>query len=152
MKKNEIVKKIRTARFAHVQWVQRAKSLVNGLPIKEEDIPLTPDSCVFGKWFYSDGQILLAIFNEKYVKELEVLHNKLHEEYMNIFKIYFDLSNLSFLSKLLNSGKKITELEKTQAMVHLSNLEKISDDLIKALNIMETKINMADATMFERYA
>jgi hypothetical protein len=151
MKKIEIVQKIRSARLAHVQWVQRAKSLVNGLPIKEEDIPLTSDSCTFGKWFYSDGQILLAIFNEKYVKELEVLHNSLHDEYMSIFKIYFDLSNLGFFSKLFKKAKKISELEKTQAMMHLSNLEKVSDKLIKHLNIMETKINMADATMFERY-
>jgi len=151
MKKNEIVNQIRAARFAHVQWVQRAKSLVNGLAIKEEDIPLTPDVCVFGRWFYSDGQILLAIFNEKQVKELELLHNKLHEEYMNIFKIYFDLSNIGFLSKLLNSGKKITGQDRTQAAVHLCNLEKISDDLIRGLNIMETKINMADASVLERY-
>jgi hypothetical protein len=151
MKKKEIVQKIRTARFAHIQWVQRAKSLVNGLPIKEEDIPLTPDTCAFGKWFYSDGQILLAIFNEKQVKELEVLHNKVHEEYMNIFKIYFDFSSISFFSKLINRGKKVSEIEKRQAIGHLSALETISDDLIKSLNIMETKINMADAKVLARY-
>ena len=152
MQKSEIISKIRAARFAHVQWVQKAKSLVNGLEIREEDIPLTSDSCTFGKWFYSDGQVLLAIFNEKSVKEIETLHNQLHEEYMNIFKIYFDLSNLGFFAKLLNRGKKISEKEKLKALVYLSNLEKISDSLIQHLNIMETKINMADAEMFERYS
>lgn len=152
MQKSEIISKIRAARFAHVQWVQKAKSLVNGIAIKEEDIPLTSDSCTFGKWFYSDGQVLLAIFNEKSVKEIEVLHNQLHEEYMNIFKIYFDLSNLGFFAKLLNQGKKVSEKEKLKALVYLSNLEKISDSLIQHLNIMETKINMADGEMFERYS
>lgn len=152
MQKSEIISKIRAARFAHVQWVQKAKSLVNGLEIKEEDIPLTSDACTFGKWFYSDGQVLLAIFNEKSVKEIEVLHNQLHEEYMNIFKIYFDLSNLGFFAKLFNQGKKVSEKEKLKSLVYLSNLEKISDSLIQHLNIMETKINMADSEMFERYA
>ncbi|CAA6800616.1 MAG: Unknown protein [uncultured Sulfurovum sp.] len=152
MKKNEIIHKIRLARLAHVQWVQRAKSLVNGFPIKEEDIPLTPDACAFGKWFYSDGQILLAIFNETSVKDLENLHNELHEEYMSIFKIYFDISNLSFFSKLLKQGKKITKEEQNKAQLYLKSLEKVSDVLIKKLNIMETKINMADEEIFEKYS
>ncbi|CAA6803707.1 MAG: Unknown protein [uncultured Sulfurovum sp.] len=152
MKKNEIIHKIRLARLAHVQWVQRAKSLVNGLAIKEEDIPLTPDACAFGQWFYSDGQILLAIFNDKSVKELEDLHNHLHEEYFNIFRIYFDVSNLNFFSKLLNQGKKVSEDERNRAHVYLKSLEKISDTLIKKLNIMETKINMAEENIFEKYS
>ena len=152
MKKDEIVHKIRLARLAHVKWVQRAKSLVNGIPIKEEDIPLTPDACQFGKWFYSDGQILLSIFNTKTVKELEVLHNQLHEEYMNIFKIYFDLSKLNFLAKLLQQGKKVSKEETHKAKLYLKSLEEISEILIKKLNIMETKINMADEKMFATYA
>jgi hypothetical protein len=151
MTKSEIVSKIRAARVAHIQWVQRAKSLVNGLPTNEEDIPLTPDSCSFGKWFYSDGQILLAIFNEKVVRELEHLHNELHDEYMSIFKIYFDTSEMSFFEKLLKTKKKLTDKDKNKAVKHLKNLEKISDELIKNLNIIETKINMADEKTLEKY-
>ena len=151
MKKTEIVQKIRSARLAHVQWVQRAKSLVKGLPIKEEDIPLTSDACSFGKWFYSDGQILLAIFNEKHVRELEVLHTNLHEEYMSIFKIYFDLSDIGFFAKLFKRGRKVSEIEKKEALLHLASLEKVSNELIGTLNSMETRINMADASLFEKY-
>jgi len=151
MKKDDIIQKIRLARLAHVKWVQRAKSLVNGIAIKEEDIPLTSDACEFGKWFYSDGQILLTIFNNKTVKELENLHNKLHEEYINIFKIYFDLSNINFFAKLLHQGKKVSKEERLKAKLHIKSLENISEILIKKLNIMEMKINMADAKIFEKY-
>jgi len=151
MKKSDIVHKIRLARFAHVEWVQRAKSLVNGLPIKEEDVPLTASSCEFGKWFYVDGQILLAIFNETTVKNLENLHNELHEVYMNIFKIYFDLSDLSFFQKLIKMGKKVSVEEQREAKKYLNALEKVSDELIKQLNIIETKINMAESELFEKY-
>lgn len=151
MKKSDIVHKIRLARFAHVEWVQRAKSLVNGLPIKEEDVPLTASSCEFGKWFYVDGQILLAIFNETTVKNLENLHNELHEVYMNIFKIYFNLSDLSFFQKLIKMGKKVSVEEQREAKKYLNALEKVSDELIKQLNIIETKINMAESELFEKY-
>jgi len=152
MKKNEIVEKIRLARLAHVKWVQRAKSLVNGIPIKEEDIPLTSDACEFGKWFYSDGQVFLEIFNEKAVKEIEDFHNKLHAEYMNIFKIYFDMSNIGFFAKLLGRGKRVSAEEQKRAKSYLTALENTSGKLMKRLNIMETKINMADDQMFEKYA
>ncbi|CAA6811784.1 MAG: Methyl-accepting chemotaxis protein [uncultured Sulfurovum sp.] len=152
MKKSDIVHKIRLARLAHVKWVQRAKSLVNDMPIKEEDIPLTSDSCEFGKWFYLDGQILLTIFNERAVKEVEDLHNKLHDEYVNIFKIYFDLSNIGFFTRLLNNRKKVSDEEKKWAKYYLNLLEETSNALIKKLNIMETKINMADEKLFEKYA
>jgi len=151
MDKEEIVSKIRAARLAHVQWVQRAKSLVNGLEIKEEDIPLTSDACLFGQWFYSDGQILLAIFNEKVVKDIERLHNDLHAEYLYIFKIYFDTSDMGFLAKFLKHQKRISAKEQTKAVVALKKLEKISDELIKNLNIVETKINMADSKTLEKY-
>jgi len=152
MKKSEIILKLRKAKFAHIQWVQKAKSLVNGFKIKEEDIPLTPDSCEFGSWFYADGQILLVIFNEQKVEELEELHNQLHEEYLTIFKIYFDLSNIGLFAKLLHLGKKVSEEEQERALKHLNNLKKISDKLIKKLNAMESEINMADPSMLERYA
>jgi len=151
MKKNEIVQKIRLARLAHVKWVQRAKSLVNGVPIKEEDIPLTSDACEFGKWFYTDGQILLAIFNERSVKEIEDFHNQLHTEYMKIFSIYFDMSNMGFFAKLLRSGRKVSKEDKKRAQSYLNSLEVISDKLIKKLNIIETKINMVKDDSLEKY-
>lgn len=150
MDKEEIVSKIRAARLAHVQCVQRAKSLVNGFPINEEDIPLTSDACVFGQWFYSDGQILLAIFNEKVVKDIERLHNDVHSEYLYIFRIYVDPS-AGFLAKFLKHQKRISATEQTNAVVALKKLEKISDELIKNLNIVETKINMADPKTLEKY-
>jgi len=151
MKKNEIIQKIRDARLAHIKWVQRAKSLVNGFPIEKDAIPLSYDSCAFGQWFYGDGQILRAIFNEKSVNEVENFHIELHDEYMNIFKIYFDLNKLGFFAKIFKNTKKISEYEREQATRHLRALEEISQKLIQRLNIMETKINMADEEIFEKY-
>jgi len=152
MKKSDIILKIRKARFAHIQWVQKAKSLVNGFEINEKDIPLTPDTCEFGCWFYTDGQILLTIFNEETVNELELLHNQLHEEYLTIFKIYFDTSDFGLIAKLLHLRKRVTSEEQEKALKHFRSLKQTSEKLIKKLNVMETQINMADPTMLERYA
>lgn len=148
--KEEVLKSIRSARRAHVKWVERAKALVNGLEVTKEQIPIDVTVCEFGKWFYCDGQILLAIFKEKAVKKLEDKHKELHENYMKIFKIYFDTSNRTLLQKLLKRKKKISATEEQEAINVLSSLEKVSDELISFLNIIEKKINSIDSKQFDK--
>lgn len=132
-------------------WVDRARSLVNGLEIKKEQIPLEVTSCEFGKWFYCDGQILLVIFSEEAIKKLEDKHRELHEIYMNIFKTYFDTSTQSLLAKLFKRRKKISEREKHLAMEDLIKLEEVSSELISYLNIIEKKMNRIDEATFEKF-
>ena len=151
MKKEEVLKSIRSARRSHVVWVDRARSLVNGLEIKKEQIPLEVTSCEFGKWFYCDGQILLVIFSEEAIKKLEDKHRELHEIYMNIFKTYFDTSTQSLLAKLFKRRKKISEREKHLAMEDLIKLEEVSSELISYLNIIEKKMNRIDEATFEKF-
>jgi len=134
-----------------VVWVDRARSLVNGLEIKKEQIPLEVTSCEFGKWFYCDGQILLVIFSEEAIKKLEDKHRELHEIYMNIFKTYFDTSTQSLLAKLFKRRKKISEREKHLAMEDLIKLEEVSSELISYLNIIEKKMNRIDEATFEKF-
>jgi len=146
-----VLKSIRSARRAHVIWVDRARSLINGFPVKKEQIPIEVTACEFGKWFYCDGQILLMLFNENADKKLEDKHRELHDVYMKIFKIYFDTSNQSFLSKLLKRPKKISDYEKLMAIEDLQKLEKVSDELISYLNIIEKKMNRIDEESFEKF-
>jgi len=71
MEKIDVLKNIRAARRSHTQWVDKAKSLVNGLEVKKEQIPLEVTECSFGKWFYCDGQILLSFFTEEAIEKLD---------------------------------------------------------------------------------
>lgn len=149
MEKSDVLRSIRSARRAHVIWVDRAKALVNGLEVKKEQIPLEVTECDFGKWFYCDGQILLSIFTEEAVKKLDYKHKELHDIYMKIFKIYFSVKKRSLWAKLLKRKKKITANDEYNALVYLRNLEEISDELISYLNIMEKKLNSVDEERFK---
>ncbi len=151
MKKEEVLKNIRAARRSHVMWVDRARSLVNGFPVNKEQIPLEVTSCDFGQWFYCDGQILLVIFSEESIKKLENKHRELHDSYMKIFKIYFDTSNQSFIAKLLKRRKKISDRERHLALEDLQKLEKVSDELVSYLNIIEKRMNQIDESRFEKF-
>jgi len=148
MEKSEVLASIRGARRAHIMWVDRAKALVNGLDIKKEQIPIAVTECDFGKWFYCDGQILLSLFTERAVKKLDNKHKELHDVYMKIFKIYFPVVRRSLFAKLLKRKKKITANDEYNSLIYLNDLEKISDDLISYLNIIEKKLNTISEEKF----
>ncbi len=150
MKKEKVLENIRAARLAHVKWVDRARTLVEGGTITEDEIPVESTACNFGHWFYSDGQVLLAIFSISSVKKLESKHKELHATYMKIFKIYFDTSDQSFFQKLFNQRKKVSEKEKLLADEKLTQLESISEELIAYLNIFEKHLNKIEAKDFEK--
>ena len=151
MGKVDVLRNIRAARRAHVVWVQRAKSLVNGLPVEKEQIPLEVTSCEFGAWFYCDGQILLSIFTEEAVTKVEEKHKELHDIYMRIFKIYFSTVNQSFFSRLMNYKREVSESERGIALTELGRLEIVSSELISYLNIIEKKLNSIDEETFTKF-
>ncbi len=151
MEKIDVLKSIRAARRAHTQWVDKAKSLVNGLPIKKEQIPLEVTECDFGKWFYCDGQILLSFFTEEAIEKLDSKHKELHDIYMKIFKIYFSEPKGSFLSKLFKRKERVTAQDENNALVYLRHLEEVSKELISFLNIIEKKLNSVDEESFAKY-
>ena len=148
MEKSEVLISIRVARREHIIWVDNAKALVNGLDVKKEQIPIAITACNFGKWFYCDGQILLSLFTEHAVKKLDNKHKELHDTYMKIFKIYFPVKKRSLLAKLMKKKKKITANDEYNALVYLADLEKISDELISYLNIIEKKLNTISEEKF----
>jgi hypothetical protein len=148
MEKSEVLASIRGARRAHIMWVDRAKALVHGLEIKKEQIPISVTECDFGKWFYCDGQILLSLFTERAVKKLDNKHKELHDVYLKIFKIYFPVTRRSLFAKLLKRKKKITANDEYNSLIYLNDLEKISDDLISYLNIIEKKLNTISEEKF----
>ncbi|CAA6810958.1 MAG: Methyl-accepting chemotaxis protein [uncultured Sulfurovum sp.] len=151
MEKIEVLQSIRAARRAHTQWVDKAKSLVNGLSIKKEQIPLEVTECEFGRWFYGDGQILLSFFTEDAIEKLDNKHKELHDIYMKIFKIYFSEPKGSFLFAFLKRKETITAQNEHHALAYLRNLEEVSRELISYLNIIEKKLNTIDEVTFTKY-
>lgn len=151
MEKIDILKSIRASRRTHTQWVEKAKSLVNGIPVKKEQIPLEVTECSFGKWFYCDGQILLSFFTEDAIEKLDEKHKEVHDVYMKIFKIYFPESSGGFWANIFKKKVQISVDEKSMALAYLRNLEEVSKELISYLNVIEKKLNTIDEETFAKY-
>ena len=149
MNKNETVDHLHSAKKAHVKWVQRAKALIEGLPIEKDAIPVDCTECKFGQWFYGDGQNLNAIPGMDCLKEIETLHFKLHDIYMKIFKVYFGEMNRSFFSKLFNMKKKVTENDKEIARDYYDQLLEVSHDLLEVIDKLERRLHAMTSSVFE---
>ena len=143
MEKKDIVEHLRVAKSAHIKWVQKAKLLINGLDVEEGAIPVDATECTFGKWFYSEGQILNALTNvdSEAIESIEDLHSKLHDEYLKIFNIYFNKAKAGFLCKLFGLKRRnVSDEEYYLARDYYNDLEKISKDLLKEINELEKKL------------
>jgi hypothetical protein len=142
MEKEQIVEHLRAAKSAHIKWVQKAKLLINGIEVEKDAIPVDSTECKFGKWFYSDGQVLSALSNNpmECMMSIEQLHSELHDVYMKIFLIYFSKPSGGFLSKIFGKKNKITEQDAQEAQEHFKNLEEISKKLLDEINRLDRRV------------
>lgn len=149
MDKESTLTHLRDAKKAHIKWVQRAKALIEGLPVEKEQVPVDCTECMFGTWFYSDAQELNALPNMDCLKEIEKLHFELHDVYMKIFKIYFSDVNRSLFSKLFGTKKKVSESEHGIAQEYFKNLREISEQLVTVIERLERRIHALNASSFK---
>ena len=142
MEKNTILEQLRAAKAAHINWVQRAKMLISGFKMEKDAIPVNSTQCKFGQWFYSDAQRLNGLRNNpmKCMAEIEKLHFELHDIYLNIYKIYYDMETQGFFSKLFGRKKKITEESTKFAKEYFASMEEVSKKLVNEINLMERRI------------
>jgi len=143
MEKEEILDHLRSAKAAHIKWVQKAKLLINGIDINEDAIPIDSTECKFGKWFYSDGQVLNALTNnpEEAMANIENLHFRLHDAYLQIFNVYFNKAKGGFFTKLFGTKRKnISDAEIDIAKGYYVDMEQISHDLLAEINRLERRL------------
>ncbi len=143
MEKREIIEHLRTAKAAHIKWVQKAKLLINGLDVEEGTIPVDSTECKFGKWFYSEGQILNALthISPAAIESIEVLHSQLHDEYLKIFNIFFNKSKAGFICKLFGLKRRnVSDEEYKISRDYFKSLEKVSKELLEEINKLEKEL------------
>lgn len=148
MEKENILNELRSAKVAHLKWVQRAKSLISGMPVEKEAIPLDYTDCMFAKWFYSVGQEIALMPGMSVMDAIGEKHTALHNVYFKIFQIYFGDTTRSFFSKLLKIKKKVSSAEEEMALQYYNNLEGISKELLEMIGRLERRINALGEEFF----
>jgi hypothetical protein len=140
MNKNETITLIRNAKSGHKRWVENAISLSKGLPLDQSQVPVNATDCVFGQWYYSEGQNLksFAIF-----KDIEKYHDALHKTYREIFVLLFEKhEEPSWLSRLFGVFRDVAEEKQMAMREKLQLLEQQSRIIMKKLDELEDLINV----------
>lgn len=138
MDKNEVITLIRNAKAGHKRWVENAISLSKGLPLDQSQVPVNATECVFGQWYYSEGQDLksFTIF-----KDIEKYHDSLHKNYREIFVLLFEKhEEPSWLSRLFGVSRDIVEEKQIAVHEKLQLLEQQSRSIMKKLDELEELI------------
>ena len=139
MDKNETISLIRNAKIAHKRWVENAISLAKGLPLDQSQVPINATECIFGQWYYSEGQNLknIAVF-----KDIEKYHDSLHKTYRDLFVLLFEepIAKPSWLERLLGTSTHASEERQFQVREKLQLLEQQSRIIMKKLDELEQVI------------
>ncbi len=133
----EIIDNLRKAKQAHKRWVGHAAALIEGINIDKELVPINHTDCVFGQWYYGDGQSLSSL---QEFRNIEEVHSKLHIIYMEIFKLLFQEKKLSFFSRLIGKSSKANAEDIRLAKLKYNVLVEVSNEIIIHLDYLEKKL------------
>jgi hydroxymethylpyrimidine pyrophosphatase-like HAD family hydrolase len=151
--KSTIILELDRAKLAHERWVNRAKHLINGLPVQKEFIPVEPTACGFGEWLYGPvGEYMRTqyIF-ERTIERIETCHDELHSHYSKIYKIFFDRTPKSpgLLHKLVKFNRRsVSKKKREEAKNEFVKLQKSSSELLQLIEKLEKAVRAVDPVMF----
>ncbi len=145
-KKNEIIKKLRDAKKAHRRWVSNAQTLAQGVPVKNDQLPLNETECGFGSWYYGEGQ---ALRKQPVFRAIEAPHTALHATYLQIFNLLFRERKVGLFGRLLGKKAEPTAAELDEAKRLISVLNGESLKIMDLLDELEDVIVSMDETEFK---
>lgn len=148
MNKQEIITTLRQAVMAHKKWVDNALCLIEGIEVDKSKVPVNGTECVFGQWYYSEGQKLRKIPG---FSEIEEAHDALHITYRQIFVLLFKEKESTFFSRLFGSSSSAEAESKAKAMEKYKVLKRESDVIRNRLVQLENMISMMSDEQLSRY-
>ena len=140
MDTRDILNRLRSAKSAHLGWVNRARALIDGKPVDKEKVPVMHTDCIFGKWYYSDGRKLASLPSYQAIEEP---HNRLHAIYQEIFDLLFTKDRGNFIARLFDNSRK-QEQRREQARQKFLELQQMSDVIVSRLDVLERDIRAMD--------
>ncbi len=139
-----MIEKLQKAKFADLQWIDKAKNLIAGTKNDQGVLPVEIRESEFGKWFYNEGQKLKKLSNNplECMKNIEILHKQLHDRYYEIYHIYFsEEKKAGFFSKLMGAKRQnLTKEEEEHVAALFHNMETHSKEFIDEVERLERRL------------
>jgi chemoreceptor zinc-binding protein len=138
MDKRAALDALRAATSAHIKWRAYAQALIAGVEVSEEKIPVSHTDCVFGKWYYGEGQRQLGHLAS--FQDLEAPHQILHAVYRKIFEVLHGPDHRSFLGRIFGGKAAYQTQQRERASVEVQVLIDTSETLLRAIKLVEDEV------------
>ena len=142
MNKKKTLEQLENARRAHIKWLNRAKSMIDGGFRVRDPHPLASTACKFGLWFNSEG---VNLFNSLQIEGIETIHrvhDQLHDKYVAIYEIYFgSAKGIVYDSKVTLEKRTISKETEETAKQYFVELKSLSYTMLEELERLEKHIH-----------
>jgi len=137
MKQKEVLDKLRMAKSAHLGWVNRARSLLEGKPVDEDKVPVEHTRCQFAGWYYGEGQQLASLDS---FQSIEEPHRQLHAVYGEIYQRITAAGKGSWLDRMTGKQERLRQQHEDQARILFQRLQHLSSIVIGKLDMLEKNV------------
>ena len=147
----QITHNINLVKLDNARWLGYANEMINGSTVTKEGIPKYKDECIPCQWLYDHSAEVsqlyhtlnkteLNLFDFDIMEQIEVLRYDLHENYLQIFKIFLPELNHSFFANLFRSKKPASDYEKVKAKRQYIKMQKTKEELDIKLEYLERSV------------
>ena len=141
MTKHAALEHIEVARRSHIKWLNRAISMTRGSSAIRDPHPLASTACQFGIWFNDEGKNLYEKLGTDGFSKIHLLHDKLHEKYLNIYEIYFgSAEGVAYNQKAVLTKNTISKAQEEEAQAHMAKLRKLSYLMLEELTELQEEV------------
>ncbi len=147
MTKNEVILQIRRIFVAHLEWKNAIQKIHLGFHVLRKDVDLSQSDCIFGLWYYGEGQYLSNL--SSFLK-LETLHEKAHHILQSIYKLNLkevEIDNELYLKSSIDNSK--TQKQKL-IMAYCKDLNKANKKFSKAIKKLYAEILTIPESHFQK--
>ena len=147
MNKKEMLGAIEHAKKVHLEEMHKISSVLKGNEV-QNPTPLGKMECECGVWFYSHEKEMKDILGAQLFERLDKHHENWHKEYHNIYNIFFkEEKKTGFLAKILKRDK-VDSLTLDKAKLYFTELQKSTDELLKASESATRRISALKDSKF----
>ncbi len=143
---------ISLAKLDNRRWLAYANALIEGTSVSKEGVPDYRDNCIPCQWLYEHSdevtqfyrkmnKMEMELFHFDIMEQIEILRYDLHENYLDIFKIYLPELNHSFFGNLFRSSKHASEYDGIRAKRLLVNMQETVEELESKLDQLEQSVS-----------
>jgi len=133
MTKSQSIEAIDNARLAHIQQMDKIEAILHGQNV-DNPTSVSKIKCDFGQWLYGkEDKAIQFILGAQFYEQLDVMHERWHNEYAKIYDILFKEKKQGLFSKMFNKNK-IDSLTLDRVTIYYVELQETTKELLHILD------------------